>query len=94
VFEVVPHLPDPGAYAIAGAAAFMAATGRLSLFFTVIMMEATGYLSFALPILIGAIFATWTGNLFNHGLYHILMKVANPPFTSPVFLSTSCTMWC
>mmetsp|Transcript_19446 Transcript_19446/g.48902 ORF Transcript_19446/g.48902 Transcript_19446/m.48902 type:complete len:678 (-) Transcript_19446:256-2289(-) len=78
--EVVPYLPDPGAYAIAGAAAFMAGTGRLSLFFTVIMMESTGYVSFALPIFIGAIFATWTGNLFNHGLYHILMEIAKMPY--------------
>uniref|UniRef100_A0A061R9Q3 H(+) cl(-) exchange transporter 7 n=1 Tax=Tetraselmis sp. GSL018 TaxID=582737 RepID=A0A061R9Q3_9CHLO len=79
-FSVIPTMPDPGAYAIVGAAAFMAATGRLSLFFTVIMLEATGYISFVLPISIGAIVATLTGNFFNEGLYHILMEVAKMPY--------------
>ena len=54
-FEVFPTVPDPGTYAIVGAASFMAATGRLSMFFTVLMLEATGYISYSLPISIGAL---------------------------------------
>ncbi len=47
-------------YALIGAAAMLAGISRLTISLTVMMMEATGNVSYGLPIFIAIIFAKWS----------------------------------
>ena len=61
---------EPGVMAIVGAAAMMAGSGRIMLFFTILVVELTSALLLAPPIACATIAAVIVGNLFNDGLYH------------------------
>eukprot|EP00439_Symbiodinium_sp_Y106_P053261 s5253_g7.t1 len=78
-------LPDPGSFAIVGAAAFMSASGSIVLFVIAMMVEITGDISSILPIAFGAITGRFVVRSFiGHGLYHDLgrdlMQITKLPF--------------
>lgn len=52
---------------------------RMIISLTAILMEATGNISFALPLIITLICAKWTGDLFNEGIYDTQIAVSQVP---------------
>ncbi|CAE7354103.1 clcD [Symbiodinium natans] len=76
-------LPDPGSFAIVGAAAFMSASGSIVLFVIAMMVEITGDIASVLPIAFGALTGRFVVRSFiGHGLYHDLMQITKLPFLS------------
>ncbi|KAJ3086991.1 hypothetical protein HK102_012030 [Quaeritorhiza haematococci] len=65
--------PDPSLFAIVGAASFMVGVTRSPLFVAVVIAEMTDDLSSITPVGIGVLTAFWVGNLFNRGLYHMII---------------------
>jgi chloride channel 7 len=73
--------PDPGVYAMIGAAAFMGGSGRVTMFLAVVMIELTNDVTFMPAIALAVIIGTIVGNLTGvHGLYHALIPVQNLPY--------------
>ena len=70
---------DVGFMAVVGAGAMMAGSGRLTLFFTVVVVEITNDLTTAPPIAFATLVASFIGNQFNHGYYHEVAHVQALP---------------
>lgn len=70
---------DPGIYALMGATAFLSGMARITISLAVILMEATGSSVFALPIFVTVMLSKWTGDVFNHGLYDIHIRLKGIP---------------
>uniref|UniRef100_A0A6P7FEH3 Chloride channel protein n=1 Tax=Diabrotica virgifera virgifera TaxID=50390 RepID=A0A6P7FEH3_DIAVI len=81
IYYVFPNvgLVHPGKYALIGAAAQLGGVVRMTISLTVIIMETTGNISFALPLIITLIAAKWTGDFFNEGIYDILIQLWGIP---------------
>lgn len=81
---------DPGKFALIGAAAQLGGIVRMTISLTVIIMEATGNISFGLPIMISIMVSKWIGDLFNEGIYDIHIELASVPLLGwePPHLST------
>lgn len=71
---------DPGACAQMGAAAFWSGSGRITVTIAIIVLEITGEFSWLPAIGVTVVFAKWTGDYFNHGVYHSLIHLKNLPF--------------
>ncbi|CAK1595967.1 unnamed protein product [Parnassius mnemosyne] len=86
---------NPGKYALVGAAAQLGGVVRMTISLTVIIIETTGQISNALPIIITLVVAKWTGDFFNEGIYDIHIQLAGvpllgwdpPPLTHTVYAS-------
>lgn len=50
---------------------------RMTLSLTAILIEATGNISFAMPLIITFVCAKWTGDLFTEGIYDTQIAVSN-----------------
>jgi len=72
-------LGDPGKYALLGAAAMLGGVVRMTISLTVIMIEATGNLTYGFPIMVVLIISKWVGDYFNEGLYDIHIQLAGVP---------------
>lgn len=81
IFNVFPNtaIVHPGKYALIGAAAQLGGVVRMTISLTVIIMETTGNITFALPLIITLIAAKWTGDYFNEGIYDILIQLWGIP---------------
>ncbi|XP_063223431.1 H(+)/Cl(-) exchange transporter 7 [Bacillus rossius redtenbacheri] len=77
---------DPGKYALVGAAAHLGGMVRMTISLTVILIEATGNITFGLPLMLTLIMAKWIGDFFTEGIYDIhiqLMQVPLMPWEPP-----------
>ncbi|XP_063917267.1 H(+)/Cl(-) exchange transporter 7 [Zophobas morio] len=81
LYKIVPDqvLIHPGKYALIGAAAQLGGVVRMTISLTVIIMETTGNISFALPLIITLIAAKWTGDFFNEGIYDTHIQLSGVP---------------
>lgn len=86
---------DPAKFALIGAAAQLGGVVRMTISLTVIIIETTGQISNALPIIITLVVAKWTGDFFNEGIYDICIQLAGvpllpwepPPLTHNIYAS-------
>lgn len=62
-----------------GAAAQLGGVMRMTISLTAILIETTGNISFALPLIVTLISAKWTGDLFNEGIYDSQIAVSKVP---------------
>ncbi|KAI5651754.1 voltage gated chloride channel domain-containing protein [Phthorimaea operculella] len=70
---------NPAKYALIGAAAQLGGVVRMTISLTVIIIETTGQISNALPIIITLVVAKWTGDFFNEGIYDIHIQLSAVP---------------
>ncbi|KAK9881295.1 hypothetical protein WA026_015417 [Henosepilachna vigintioctopunctata] len=82
--QVLPNsaIVQPGKYALIGAAAQLGGVVRMTISLTVIIMETTGDISFALPLIITLVAAKWTGDFFNEGIYDTYIELTGVPLLS------------
>lgn len=67
-------------FAIIGAVSVLGGVVRMTISLTVIVIEATGCISFGLPIMICLMISKWVADIFVEGLYDLAIKMANIPF--------------
>lgn len=67
-------------FAIIGAVSVLGGVVRMTISLTVIVIEATGCISFGLPIMICLMISKWVADSFIEGLYDLAIKSANVPF--------------
>lgn len=70
---------SPGKFALIGAASMLGGVVRMTISLTVILIEATGNITFGLPIMLSIIISKWVGDLFTHGLYDIHIALNRVP---------------
>lgn len=67
-------------FAIIGAASVLGGVVRMTISLTVVIIEATGCISFGLPIMICLMVSKWVADSFIEGLYDLAIHLANIPF--------------
>jgi chloride channel 3/4/5 len=73
--------PNPGIFALVGAAAFLAGTTRMTISLAVIMFELTGQLDYVVPHMVAILVAKWTADAVSEeSVYDIAQTVLGHPF--------------
>ena len=62
------RMPDPGTYAIIGAASFLGGSGRITVMLATVLLELTDDASMIAPVGLACILSMLVGNAINHGL--------------------------
>ncbi|XP_045214169.2 H(+)/Cl(-) exchange transporter 7-like isoform X2 [Mercenaria mercenaria] len=70
---------DSGKYALIGAAAQLGGIVRMTISLTVIIIEATGNITFGLPVMVVLMVSKWIGDLFNEGIYDMHIHLQGVP---------------
>ena len=70
---------SPGLYALIGAAAVLGGVTRMTISLAVILMETTGNVAYALPLITTLLAARATGNVFGSGLYDLVIELRGWP---------------
>ncbi|KAL3877294.1 hypothetical protein ACJMK2_035024 [Sinanodonta woodiana] len=70
---------DVGKYSLIGAAAQLGGIVRMTISLTVIIVEATGNVTFGFPIMVVLIIAKWIGDLINEGIYDMHIHIQGVP---------------
>lgn len=69
----------PGKFALIGAASMLGGVVRMTISLTVILIEATGNVTFGLPIMLSITVAKWVGDFLTYGLYDIHIRLNHVP---------------
>ncbi|EQC35184.1 hypothetical protein SDRG_07413 [Saprolegnia diclina VS20] len=67
-------------YSLVGAAAMLGGVTRMTISLTIILLEATGDLQYALPLMMTLMSARWVGNSLSTGLYDLHIHGRGIPF--------------
>jgi len=70
---------DLSKYALMGAAAQLGGTVRMTISLTVILMEATGSITYGFPLMGVLLIAKWVGDYFNEGIYNLHIELLKIP---------------
>jgi chloride channel 7 len=73
------EVADSGTYALMGAAAVLGGVNRATVAAAIIIVEACGKTTYLLPLMLVFVSARYSGNLFNVGIYHIMIDLKNLP---------------
>ncbi|XP_025423930.1 H(+)/Cl(-) exchange transporter 7-like isoform X2 [Sipha flava] len=84
---------DVGKYALIGAASQLGGVVRMTISLTIILIEATGDITFGLPLMICLLTAKWIGDYFTESIYDIHIQLSGiplmawdpPPLSSNIF---------
>jgi len=74
------YVTDSGTYALVGASALLGGMSRMTIAGTVIILEASGYPQFLLPLMITFAAARYTGNAINEPMYDMHIHLKAWPF--------------
>lgn len=85
IFAIATHkmgLPmlKAGTYGLVGGGALLGGMSRVTISLTVMMIEATGNILFALPLMLSLIMSKSVGDLFGHGFYDSVITFKRWPF--------------
>lgn len=72
------------AYALVGGAGILGGITRMTLSVTVMMVEASGWVLFVIPLMLVFIVARSVGNRFNEGIYDTQISIKKMPFLEQV----------
>ncbi|XP_065321613.1 H(+)/Cl(-) exchange transporter 7-like isoform X2 [Gordionus sp. m RMFG-2023] len=81
--KIFPHAiwaANPSKFALIGAAVQLGGVVRMTLSLTVMLIEATGNITFGLVIMLCLMITKWVGDLFNEGVYDMHIHLLSLPF--------------